>query len=613
MSGIVDQIGGAAITIPIEVPAGVKGMQPNLSLVYNSHRGYGLAGWGWDLAGISSIQRTGKTFYHDNTIDGIRRDNTDNLLLDGERLLLKSGSNLCENSTYRTEHESFSLITMDDYQGFTVNNSDTLSITYDATTGNIISKSDLGASSEFTYDDSSKPHALRGVSGITSDWGSTDMSIRYTDFGKAQLIQRGDDSYSIVYGSSKERFFTREVVSGVITTRYYMPTYEIVTDSNGKEDYIIYLRNGSIVVYDKTSDTYALYHGYYDAQGSLVALTDNSGNVIARYAYDPWGCRVSPTDWTQSTTAPDVLDINRGYTMHEHLDEFELINMNGRVYDPAVAQFLSPDPYIQDAGNWLNYNRYAYCYNNPTRYVDPSGEIITETLVFAGIMAIFQGSVNLGMQMYKGNVNGFWDGAAAFGIGAVSGAASSLLGGVTYGLGGFWGGFVAGAQSSGIASFLQGLGNQYLLGDKELEPWEVIISALSGGVTIGITNGCYSYFGKNASFWNGKIKWPPNNGALDNTTEVVTLQPGTIVDRYGELSPQSRFAAEYGTPISARSLNIKTTNTTIYNKYLIVGPIENVEKSIIAPWFDSPGMGTQYAFPEPISVLIEKGLIKIIK
>lgn len=497
---------------------------------------------------------------------------------------------------------------------WTVNDNDTQSITYDGTTGNIVNKTDLGASAEFSYDSSSKPHALRGVSGVSgTSWGDTDISITYTDFNKVKSIERGTDSYEIFYGVDGERSYTQKNISGAITTRQYMPNYEFVVDSLGNETYIIYLCNGSIAVHDKTAGTKTLYHGYYDAQGSLIALTDNSSNVIARYAYDPWGGRVSPTDWTQSADAPDVLGINRGYTMHEHLDEFELINMNGRVYDPAVAQFLSPDPYIQDAGNWLNYNRYAYCYNNPTRYVDPSGEIITETLVFAGIMAIFQGSVNLGMQMYKGNVNGFWDGAAAFGIGAVSGAASSLLGGVTYGLGGFWGGFVAGAQSSGIASFLQGLGNQYLLGDKELEPWEVIISALSGGVTIGITNGCYSYFGKNASFWNGKIKWPPNNGALDNTTEVVTLQPGTIVDRYGELSPQSRFAAEYGTPISARSLNIKTTNTTIYNKYLIVGPIENVEKSIIAPWFDSPGMGTQYAFPEPISVLIEKGLIKIIK
>ena len=47
--------------------------------------------------------------------------------------------------------------------------------------------------------------------------------------------------------------------------------------------------------------------------------------------------------------------------------------MNGRVYDPLTAMFFSPDPFIQAPGNWLNYNRYGYCMNNPTRYTDPTG------------------------------------------------------------------------------------------------------------------------------------------------------------------------------------------------------------------------------------------------
>ena len=61
--------------------------------------------------------------------------------------------------------------------------------------------------------------------------------------------------------------------------------------------------------------------------------------------------------------------------MHEHLDAFGIINMNGRVYDPLTAQFFSPDPYVQAPGNWLNYNRYAYAYGNPFKYTDPSGEL----------------------------------------------------------------------------------------------------------------------------------------------------------------------------------------------------------------------------------------------
>lgn len=66
--------------------------------------------------------------------------------------------------------------------------------------------------------------------------------------------------------------------------------------------------------------------------------------------------------------------------MHEHLDGFALINMNGRVYDPQIARFLSPDPQLQAPGYWLNYNRYGYCLNNPMIYTDPSGEWILETL-----------------------------------------------------------------------------------------------------------------------------------------------------------------------------------------------------------------------------------------
>jgi len=50
--------------------------------------------------------------------------------------------------------------------------------------------------------------------------------------------------------------------------------------------------------------------------------------------------------------------------------------MNGRVYDPLTAQFFSPDPYVQAPGNWLNYNRYSYCLNNPLIYTDPDGEIV---------------------------------------------------------------------------------------------------------------------------------------------------------------------------------------------------------------------------------------------
>jgi len=116
----------------------------------------------------------------------------------------------------------------------------------------------------------------------------------------------------------------------------------------------------------------SLLYVYSNNQGSLIALTDVNGNVVEKYAYDPWGARRSPIDWTQKDSRISFI-INRGYTGHEHLDAFGIINMNGRVYDPATGMFMSPDPYVQAPKDWLNYNRYSYCMGNPFKYTDPTG------------------------------------------------------------------------------------------------------------------------------------------------------------------------------------------------------------------------------------------------
>jgi len=73
--------------------------------------------------------------------------------------------------------------------------------------------------------------------------------------------------------------------------------------------------------------------------------------------------------WVPSNT-------RHGYTGHEHLDKFALINMNGRVYDPIIGRFLSPDPYIQAPYFAQNFDRYSYVWNNPLKYVDPSGYLM---------------------------------------------------------------------------------------------------------------------------------------------------------------------------------------------------------------------------------------------
>ena len=83
----VSALGGATYAIPINIPVGTAGMQPNISIVYNSQSGSGLLGWGWNIAGLSSITRVGKTIYHDSERGGVELTTNDELALDGNRML----------------------------------------------------------------------------------------------------------------------------------------------------------------------------------------------------------------------------------------------------------------------------------------------------------------------------------------------------------------------------------------------------------------------------------------------------------------------------------------------------------------------------------------------
>ncbi len=71
-----------------------------------------------------------------------------------------------------------------------------------------------------------------------------------------------------------------------------------------------------------------LYYTHTDYQGNLLALTNTAGNVVERYAYDPWGNRRNPENWAEAANLDGKYQYTcRGYTLHEHLDGFGLINM----------------------------------------------------------------------------------------------------------------------------------------------------------------------------------------------------------------------------------------------------------------------------------------------
>ncbi|CAN7238854.1 FG-GAP repeat domain-containing protein [Polaromonas sp. LjRoot131] len=106
----VSESGAATYRIPLPVPPGVAGMEPKLELNYNSQGGNGLLGMGWGLGGLSIIGRCPRIIANDGVRGSVSFDMNDRYCMDGQRLVLVSGTYGAAGSEYRTELDSFSKI-----------------------------------------------------------------------------------------------------------------------------------------------------------------------------------------------------------------------------------------------------------------------------------------------------------------------------------------------------------------------------------------------------------------------------------------------------------------------------------------------------------------------
>jgi RHS repeat-associated protein len=121
-----------------------------------------------------------------------------------------------------------------------------------------------------------------------------------------------------------------------------------------------------------TTNTVQFLHR--DHQGSVVEVTTSTGSIVQSLAFDAWGLRRNASDWSPlASPFGGTQPTERGYTGHEHLDTVELVHMNGRVQDPALGLFISGDPIVQAPYHSQSHNRYAYVWNNPVSFMDPSG------------------------------------------------------------------------------------------------------------------------------------------------------------------------------------------------------------------------------------------------
>ena len=224
----------------------------------------------------------------------------------------------------------------------------------------------------------SRPHAMKSAEAGESVFPTASQTVTYTSFDKLQTLAQDGMTLSVDYGIDRQRVM--QAFSDGTTTRtkrYFTPLYETVTE-NGVTKKLHYLtaETGLFAIFaTQTDGGGTMHYTLKDHQGNLTATIH--GNTVERLSYDPWGRRRNPVGFGYATVAEPVeATFDRGYTLHEHYDEFDLINMNGRLYDPVLGRMLSPDIAIQDLYNQQAYNRYSYCLNNPLRFTDPSGYVV---------------------------------------------------------------------------------------------------------------------------------------------------------------------------------------------------------------------------------------------
>ncbi len=195
------------------------------------------------------------------------------------------------------------------------------------------------------------------------------LSLKYDHQNLPVVAQRGALRDDFRYGPDGMR--TRSW--GSDGARVYLPGYEHRTDTGETKVYI-----GDYAVISRTGSTRKVEYLLKDRLGSVDAVSNSSGVITETRGYDAFG---KPRSGTWNDLSPAKIASTavtpKGFTQHEHLNELELIHMNGRMYDYNVGRFMGVDPFIQFPLNSQSLNPYSYILNNPLSGTDPTGYACT--------------------------------------------------------------------------------------------------------------------------------------------------------------------------------------------------------------------------------------------
>ena len=253
--------------------------------------------------------------------------------------------------------------------------------------------------------------------------GSTLRTIDYNAFNKPTLItvnggrklsptdsaNTGSSTTEFFYGANQMRYKQVKNANGEQeTTLYIGKAYEEVRSIN-KTEKKVFLDDIAQITETITASGSEHRIGFFhkDRLGSTTAIVDDNGNVMEARSFDAFG-KPRKEDLSDKGVAAIGSELyKRGFTDHEHLDDSQLIHMNGRAYDYNLGRFLSVDPFIQEPGNSQSMNPYSYIMNNPLAGTDPSGYLrVCDTFIVCSPEQHLDKNYNKPIRLYGSSDNG---------------------------------------------------------------------------------------------------------------------------------------------------------------------------------------------------------------
>ena len=384
-----------------------------------------------------------------------------------------------------------------------------------ADNGNVLEMPGMGV---MGYDNAAKPYQVTAFTPIGNNVPTREQQITYNSFQCPDKITENGYSASFSYDAEGDRaeMTIRKGNDEVLTRQYIDARYEI--DNSFTERF--YLGGDAYDALAVCVNDFGVDSTYYilrDYLGNITHIINEDGTLRQELSYDAWGRLRNPdTHQLYAVGKEPKLLLDRGYTGHEYLPWFGLINMNARLYDPVLGRFLSPDPYVQMPDFTQNFNRYSYCLNNPLKYVDKDGEfwflpaIIAFVVNYAttGITKGDWGLKNIGSSLVMSAVA-----LVSYGVGmGITGAlaktailSQSVIGGISAGVAGS----VTGAMSSLMAGgnvgrgaligFVSGLVGNALSG---INMKSILLEGVSNVAAGGLIGGATSLV-SGGDFWSG--------------------------------------------------------------------------------------------------------------